>query len=396
MTAELRVLARDPAAAPHPIVEPYRVLFPLGAAAAAAGTLLWTLSAAGWMPWPGPQHQTLMIEGFEHAFISGFLLTAMPAFTGGARCSALELRLSILSVVLSVACALASFPIGAHLAYLLGLIVVAQALARRVAHGRHKPPEEYLFLIPGFLFALAGIALRIGMEAGVWNEPQPRFAIRLLSLGFVLSLGLGIGSLLVPTFSGMPAPLEIPGLAAPHERAPRRRLYVPLALALIAAFVLEAIGRAQAGALLRAAAGGVIVLWVWKLWRAKILPGVPARMLWLSGWLLLAGLIVAACGPAFRLAGEHVVFIGGFGCLTFGVATRVVASHGRHPLGIEGRLLGLPIAAGLAAALALRVAAEWDAGRAAWLLAASGLAWAFAWLLWGARAIRMIRTPTER
>jgi uncharacterized protein involved in response to NO len=368
--------------------DPYRVLFPIGVANAAAGTLLWTLSAAGLLPWPGPLHQQLMLEGFEHAFVMGFLLTAMPAFTGGERCRPIELLLAVASVALMDAGALAGQRLAAHAAYLMGLINVAVALARRVLHGRRKPPEEYLFLLPGFLFGITGAVLLMGMETGAWNEPQPRFAIRLLSLGMVLSLVLGIGSLLVPTFSGMPSPLEIPGLASAHERAPRRRLYVPLALLLIAAFALEALGQPWTGAALRAAVAGVMVLWVWKLWRVPTLPGVAARVLWSAGWLILAGLVLACLGPGFRLTGEHVVFIGGFGCITFGVATRVVASHGGHPLAIEGRLLGWPVAIGLVVALLARVAAEWDGAHTGWLLGASGAAWALIWIGWGIRAAR--------
>jgi hypothetical protein len=193
----------------------------------------------------------------------------------------------------------------------------------------------------------------------------------------------------------MSSPLEIPGLAGAHERAPRRRLYAPLALLLIAAFALEAYGHPSAGAALRAAVAGVMVLWVWKLWRVRILSGVAARVLWSSGWLILAGLMLATFGPEFRLAGEHVVFIGGFGCVTFGVATRVVASHGGHPLAIEGRLLGWPVAIGLAAALLTRVAAGWSGAHAAWLLGASGAAWALIWTGWGLRAARLF-APRSR
>jgi hypothetical protein len=303
------------------------------------------------------------------------------------------LALAVASVVLVDAGALAGLPLVAHAAYLLGLATLMAALVRRVIHGHRKPPEEFLFLLPGFAFGIAGAVTLMAMEAGAWSEPQPRFAIRLMSLGMVLSLVLGIGSLLVPTFSGMSAPLEIPGLAGPHQRKPRRILYLSLGVLLVAAFALEAAGRPSAGATLRAVVGGVMVMWVWKLWRVKILPGVPARVLWSSGWLLLAGLVIAALGPAARLAGEHVAFIGGFGCITFGVATRVVASHGRHPIAVEAQVLGWPVAIGVLTAMALRVAAESDATHAAWLLGASGAAWAFAWIWWSARAVRLISSP---
>jgi uncharacterized protein involved in response to NO len=377
------------------IPDPYRVLFPIGAANAVAGSVLWTLSALGLLPWPGPLHRVLMIEGFEHAFVMGFLLTAMPAFIGGARCTRGELTRAVLSVLAVDLFAFAGLPAAAHLAFLFGLGTLAAALIPRVRHRRRKPPEEYLFLIPGFLCGAIGAVMLVGLDLGLWGEPQPHFAIRLLSLGMVLSLVLGIGSLLVPTFSGMASPLEIPGLAKAHERAPRRGLYIPLALSLIASFVLEAFDEVRAGAMLRAFVGAVIVLWVWKLWRTKILPGIPARLLWSSGWLLLAGLVIATFGPSWRLAGEHVVFVGGFGCVTFGVGTRVVSSHGRHPITSEGRVLDGWVALGLAAALALRVAAEWGGAHMVWLLGASGAAWALAWLAWLARALPLMVRPSN-
>ena len=80
--------------------DPYRVLFPIGIAAAFVALLPWVaqaLSGAPWWPaalrpaWPGPAHAAIMMQGFELAFVCGFLLTAMPAFTHGARATRMEL-----------------------------------------------------------------------------------------------------------------------------------------------------------------------------------------------------------------------------------------------------------------------------------------------------------------
>ena len=80
--------------------DPYRVLFPIGIAAAFVALLPWVaqaLSGAPWWPaalrpaWPGPAHAAIMMQGFELAFVCGFLLTAMPAFTHGARATRAEL-----------------------------------------------------------------------------------------------------------------------------------------------------------------------------------------------------------------------------------------------------------------------------------------------------------------
>src|SRR5512135_2057051 len=78
--------------------EPYRLLFPLGAAFALAGVAPWLAAPFG-VAWPGPLHMALMIEGFEQSFVLGFLLTAMPAFTRGGRCARWELAAAVLLLV---------------------------------------------------------------------------------------------------------------------------------------------------------------------------------------------------------------------------------------------------------------------------------------------------------
>jgi uncharacterized protein involved in response to NO len=46
-----------------------------------------------------------------------------------------------------------------------------------------------------------------------------------------------------------------------------------------------------------------------------------------SVWLLLTGLLWPAFLPAYRVAGLHIVFIGGFMISVFAVATRVMLGH---------------------------------------------------------------------
>src|SRR5262245_49576275 len=95
----------------RPAPDPYRVLFPIGVAAALVGLLPWialALRVQPWWPralappWPGPAHAALMVQGFELAFVCGFLLTAMPAFTHGPRCTPLELGAVSLAVAAHV------------------------------------------------------------------------------------------------------------------------------------------------------------------------------------------------------------------------------------------------------------------------------------------------------
>lgn len=370
--------------------QPYRVLFPIGIANGVLAAAVWPMHAAGIGDWPGEGHRLLMILGFEQAFISGFLLTAMPAFTGGAPCRRVELAIPAASLIAASASALAGVPTIAIGAWLVGLVSLMTALVRRVVRAPARPPAEFLFAALGLVLGLIGGVLLIAEATGAWAAPQPRFAIRLVSLGMVLSLVLGLGALLVPTFSGMRDPLRLPWLAAPHARGARARVYAPLVLALAAAFVLEALGLAVAGAWLRATAGAVMLLLAWKIWRLPGRHDTPALCLVGAGWCTLAGLFAAALWPERALLGEHLVFVGGFGLLTLGVATRVLVSHGGHPLTREARVLVPPVAIAVLVALALRVAAELSPTRTMAMLGWSGAAWALAWGLWGARAIDAI------
>jgi hypothetical protein len=210
----------------------------------------------------------------------------------------------------------------------------------------------------------------------------------------ILPVVLGVGGLLVPTFMAMREPLTIPGIAKAHERLPRRVLYALIVPALLGALWLEAVHRSATGVLLRALVGSTMLLWVWKLYR---LPGRADRLsysLWSAGWLLFAGLWASVALPRHPLVGEHIVFVGAFGFLTLGIATRVVVRHGGHPLHLESRVIGTAALVLLGSALAVRVGAETQDAASSLrvnLLAAAAAAWIGAWGLWGSKAVPLVR-----
>jgi uncharacterized protein involved in response to NO len=398
VNASLRIAEPSSAAAPGDraairpsVIEPYRVLFPIGIAYALIGAGLWPVTALGWLPYPGALHRLLMTQGFEHAFVMGFLLTAMPAFTHGPRCHPLELAAAALLLLGFGAAALLGVAWSAELCFLASIALLLTAGLRRILGNPRKPPEEFAFVGLGLALGFAGGTLLTAQHLGAPVGWPPRFAERLISLGMVLSLVIGVGSLLVPTFAGLRQPLEIPGLAAAHERRGRRTLYAIVIAAFLAAFVLDAVGRGAAGMAVRTLAATVMVLWVWKLQR---LPrrDVPAYVLWGSGWMTVVGLWVATVLPEHAVAALHVTFIGGFGLLTLGIGTRVVVAHGKHPLATERRILNALVVLLIVVALAERLRAELFPARAVHALAGSGLAWCAAWLLWSARALpRLLR-----
>jgi uncharacterized protein involved in response to NO len=105
----------------------------------------------------------------------------------------------------------------------------------------------------------------------------------------------------------------------------------------------------------------------------------------------------AALVPAFTLGALHLIFIGGFGLLTLGIATRVTVAHGRYPLTDEPRVLSPLILSVLGVTLLVRLAAEWVPSAAVVLLGVSGALWILCWLLWAWNALpRLIGARTPR
>jgi uncharacterized protein involved in response to NO len=373
-------------------MDPYRLFFPLGAAYGIVGAALWTLSALGMLPYPGELHRVLMIEGFEQCFVAGFLLTALPGLTHSDKAHPAEVGAVFGALVLMGAFALGGYMTGAHVAYAASIGMLGFVALRRLPRAQQPPPVEFMFVGLGLLLGLAGAAMLALGSAGAPPALPPRFGDRLLSLGMMLSLVLGIGGLLVPTFTGMRDPLEIPFIARAHERPPRVAFYLLLLAALVGAFVLEAAEHPMAGAWVRALAGSTVLLFVWKLLRGPGRRDLPAFAMWGAGAFVLAGLWTLVFWPSHPMAGLHVTFIGGFGLLTLAIGTRVVIAHGRHGLPAEPRVLTPIVVASVLAALALRVLAEPLASAATALYGWAGAAWVVGWLAWSAGAIpRIVR-----
>lgn len=367
-------------------MDPYRLFFPLGAIYAMAGTALWIAAALGGTPYPAELHRVLMIQGFEHCFVTGFLLTALPGLTHSEKARPAEIAAALAPLALFGVLALAERRIEAQILWLVSLAVLALAALRRLPRATQPPPVEFLFVLLGLAFGAAGSILLALPSAAQALALPARFADHLLSLGMVLTLVLGVGGLLVPTFTGMRDPLEIPFIARAHQRGPRLALYAVVAAGLAGAFVLEAAGRSAAGALVRALAGTAMLLLVWKLPRGPGRRDLSALAMWSAGVLTLAGLWLLVFVPARPMAGLHVLFIGGFGLLTFAIGTRVVVAHGRHGLAAEIRVLGPLTVAGVAGALVLRLGAETFGALAMPLYGWAAAAWVFAWLAWLAGA----------
>ena len=116
----------------------------------------------------------------------------------------------------------------------------------------------------------------------------------------------------------------------------------------------------------------------------------------MAGWFILLGLWFSALLPAHAIAGFHIVFLGGFGLLTLGIATRVVVTHGKFPLQYERTILTPRVIALALTALVLRVVGEFAPRLSTQFSGVGGTLWALTWIDWGWRAVPcMIRKATD-
>lgn len=380
---------------PAPPPEPYRVFFPIGIVFALAGALLWPLLMLSRISWPAPLHSSLMIQGFEQCFVLGFLLTIVPRLTRTSPCHPLELGIALLAVFGYGAAALAGQTPLAQSFFLLGLLVLLIATGRRLMRRQADPPEEFLFVVLGLAFGYVGGLILLLSSLGVGAEPVPGFGRRLISLGMVLTLVIGIGGMLVPGFLGIRENVIMPRTNDRAERFGRRGLYIILGSILILAFLTEAAGQEAFGFWLRTAAVTVMLLFVWRIYRLPRKRDLPAYVLWSSSWGVLLGLWVVTLFPLLETAGLHLTLLAGFGVMTMTIATRISVVHGGGTVADEQLVLTPQVvAAMLLAVITNFVAHVSPVGYVAWL-AASGIFWAIGWLFWTVGALpRIWRRPS--
>lgn len=381
--------------------DPYRVFFPLGIALGIAGVSIWLAYGLGLTAgYSGRAHAFVQIAGFLYSFIAGFLLTAIPRFTGTTAPSR-PTQYLLAAALLSAAAAYETqaFAIG-HVLFLLSHATVIALAVQRVRHRRTSPPESFALVGFGMMAGAAGALVNVAVS---WSWIGPVWDLlgrRLLTEGMVLLLVLGVGGFLGPRLLGFAALPQLQGLAvAPGPRRPplfagkRVAVYVAAGLAITSSVVLEYAFDLPGMAVVRASVATLLILATIKPWQPPATRTTLAWCVWSAHWFLIAGLWLVAFAPAYRVDLLHVVFMGGFTLLILAVAMRVVLSHGGHDMSHERRSwpLRIGIATGLLALLA-RLGAAFAPESFFEQLAIAALLWIAGVLFWGMRIVRFIRT----
>lgn len=363
--------------------EPFRLFFPLGVLLGWAGVGHWLLYPLGAVAsYSCLAHGLALVQGFLVAFAAGFVLTALPKRTKSPPPSEIEIVALAVGLVTTTIAAASRRWVVAEAAHALSLTVLLRFAGARffAANAGRRPPASFVLIPLGALGGIVGAGL-IAVSARIEASAAALTVGRLLTeQGVFLCFALGAGALIVPLVRGATPPADLG--SAPAET--RRALgYAFIGLTIFATFVGEGCGSTRLAPLLRAGAVSFGGLLGGGSWRPPLKPGLHRRLVWLSLWMMPVGLTASAISVEYRVAALHVLFIGSFSLLAFGVATHVSFGH----LGLEELALGRPpaviaLATGVFLALAARVAADvshtyfahlgwaaacWIGGSAIWL-----------------------------
>lgn len=355
----------------------FRIFFLLAGLQAAGFLGLWV---AGWLfglpvamtPDPLLWHGHAMSFGFASAALAGFLLTAVPSWTGTSPVRGW--RLGGLALLWVAARVLALWPAAVESGVFAAVdLAFWPALALLVGPGivARNAKRNGVFVV--ILAALMAAAAAWHVEALGWADDIARRAVYAALGLFALMIAI-IGGRIVPAFT-------IGGMrmaARAVQIEPRPGLDRLAIGALVLAFVAELLA---ASTMLQAVLFGSACLlhmrrfWRWQFWRTLAVPlvwSLHAGYAWLVVGLGLKAM--GALGWAPDAAALHALGAGCLGAMILAVMTRASLGHTGRPLKAPA---SATIAYGLVSLGALaRVVAAFDVGSATVpVLVVAGMAW---------------------
>src|SRR5438093_784242 len=145
--------------------DPYRIFFPLGIVLGAMGVSIWPLYYFGITEgYSGRAHAFVQTDGFLYSFIAGFLLTAVPRFTGTEPPSRLvQCVLAVIVARSAIAFEFQQFAVG-QTGFVIAHAFLITLAARRFRRCRLDPPVTFVLVGLGLLRGSLGAFLRGGFR----------------------------------------------------------------------------------------------------------------------------------------------------------------------------------------------------------------------------------------
>jgi uncharacterized protein involved in response to NO len=358
----------------------FRPFFLLGAVQAA-------MVVALWVPWylglvdvpsllpPVAWHAHSLLFGYVPAIVAGFLLTAVPNWTGRLPVAGWPLAGLVALWLAGQAAALASAHLGARLtavvalAFLCTVIVVAGREIVKAGNWRNMP----------VLLIVAVLAIAQALFHWEVHHFGRADLSQRLAIGAIITLIALIGGRIVPSFTTNWLKRASPGrLPSPLGRFDVMAMAVGIAaLAAWIANVRVAVPAWLGGTLLVLA--GLLHLarqarWApERCWREPLLAILHVGYLFVGLGFLLAGLAELSPGHLAASAGIHAWTAGAIGTMTLAVMTRASLGHTGRPL--TAGTMTVAIYAGVVLAAGLRIASALLPEHTIVLLPAAGVAW---------------------
>jgi uncharacterized protein involved in response to NO len=361
----------------------FRPFFLLAALWAALAVPLWlaVFVGRGALPSvlpPSVWHVHEMIFGFAAATIAGFLLTAIPNWTGRMPLQGGPLAILVLLWAGGRVAVLASATIGATAAACLDLafpLAFLAVVAREILAGRNwrnlpMVGALSLLLVGNLLVHLEAVG--IAATAALGNRIGVATPLMLISF---------VGGRIIPSFTRNWLAKQRPESAAPAVfDALDRVVLVTTALALV---VWVGAPDGVAAPWLELAAGAALAI---RLARWQGAATLREPLVWILHlgyfWLALGFVLLAFSGFAPilpRTAALHALTAGAIGTMTLAVMTRATLGHTGSPL-VAGRGTTV-IYALVTLAAALRLLVPFAGGQTLPVLGLAGAAWSGAFLL---------------
>lgn len=342
---------------------------------------------------PSVWHGHEMLFGFGCAVVAGFLLTAVPNWTGTAAATGQPVAFLAVLWLLGRATIWSggALPVGlvalANLAFLpvLAGLTALPILRRRQWHNFAFP------LLLSVLWVSQGLvhAGRIGLGKGMLSDPDLLFIGQHLALAAIILMIIIVGGRIVPNFTANR--LRTSGGVRAAPRLVEGGVFVFSAVALVADLSPLPFWDVTAG--LAAAVAAFLHAVRLSGWRSRAILGEP--ILWVLhlgyAWLVVAfalkavALLTSWVTPTTAM---HAFAAGVIGTMTLAVMTRAVLGHSGYPL-VADRLTvliyGLVIAGSIMRVIAPNLPAFGDV-----TLWTAGILWILAYALFVGRFLPLL------
>jgi uncharacterized protein involved in response to NO len=311
----------------------FRPFFLFGACYAALAILTWLPLFYGELALataftPRDWHVHEMLYGYIPAVVTGFLLTAIPNWTGRLPLQGWPLLVLVIVWAAGRVAVTLSAEIGWPAAALVDssfLLLVVAAAAREIIAGRNW--GNLKVLIPVTILGLGNAAFHV--EAHVLGAAD--YGIR-MGIAGILVLIMVIGGRLIPSFTRNWLTRENPGrLPVPFGRFDAA--VIALSSAALAFWIVEPFGKATSAGLFVAGLLQALRLARWagdRTLRDRLVIVLHVAYTFVPLGFALTGL--SAVGGVVPSAGLHAWMVGAAGMMTLAVMTRATLGHTGHEL----------------------------------------------------------------